>query len=231
MESKKYWEGISNEYADEILKIQPQFYYNSAILINGSLTNCYKVLDVGNGGVINYDFSSIKELVCMDIHTSFDTISKFQKFPNIRFVEGNILEKTYFGDEEFDAIVIQTVLHHLAGKSFAETEKNIEKALKECARIIKKNGKIVIVESTISSLFERLEKIFYSTMQLIFDLIKFDNVYQYSRKSLERKIESLDFVIVHKEEVKLDKYVWLLKFKIPTFLTPLGAMYFEISKK
>ena len=53
----------------------------------------------------------------------------------------------------------------------------------ECMRILKPDGKLLIVESTVVSWFEKIERILYPVMQAFFRLVKFDTVYQYSPTS------------------------------------------------
>ena len=67
---KNYFESFVDEYADEIVSIQPEFYKNAGNHINKALSSLGKkgtVLDIGNGGVINYDFSHLNKLVCAEI--------------------------------------------------------------------------------------------------------------------------------------------------------------------
>lgn len=41
-------------------------------------------------------------------------------------------------DNYYDAIIIQTVIHHLAGNTPRESEQNVLEALRNCKRILKK---------------------------------------------------------------------------------------------
>ena len=230
---KNYFESFVDEYADEIVSIQPEFYKNAGNHINKALSSLGKkgtVLDIGNGGVINYDFSHLNKLVCADLSVSPKAQKRYEKFENIKFCEANMLDLSQFEDNIFDAVIIQTVIHHLAGKTMRQTEENVSIGLKECFRILKMWGALLIVESKVIRLFEIFEKMCYPLMQLFFYLIRFDTVYQYSAQSLLKKIHKMSFEVEDEKEIELDKYIWLCRKKILTKLTPCKAHWIVIRK-
>ena len=185
--SENYFEYFKDDYADEIEAIQPQFYKNAAAYINAVLDklppNC-KCLDIGNGGVINYESDKIGELICADLSVSAKAVKRYADKSNIRFVAGNMLDLKEYENDYFDAVIVQTVIHHLADRHLKQTEKNVAKGINECMRVIKPGGRVLIVESTVAKWFEKLERLFYPFMQCCFRIIKFDTVYQYSYCSL-----------------------------------------------
>lgn len=183
-----YWDRIAEEYADEIMAIQPTFYRNCGKLINSHLRRGYVVADIGNGGVINYNFSELERLDCIDLTTSNKAIEKFKNNENIRFVQGNVFHLDEVEDATYDRVIMQCVIHHLAGENYNKTESNTIRAINECIRVLKPGGQLLILESTVKPWFEKLERVFYPQMQLFFKLIKFDTVYQYSAWSLLKLI-------------------------------------------
>lgn len=226
-----YWDRIAEDYADEILSIQPEFYKNSAQLINASLKGCNDVADIGNGGVINYNISQLRRLDCIDLSLSQKAINRYEKISNVHFKSGNIMDLCSISDCTYDAVIVQAVIHHLAGSTLKQTHKNVEQALKECMRILKPGGKLLIVESTVVPWFECIEKVFYRPMQLFFRLVKFDSVYQFSNTSLIAFIRGLNLPLVHTCEIPLDKYIWLMKHKVLTKLTPCRAVWVELNSE
>lgn len=230
---KNYFEDFKDEYAAEIEAIQPLFYQNAAFHINKVLktmpANC-RCLDIGNGGVINYDSNRIGELICADLSVSDKAVKRYAAKHNIKFVEGNMLNLKEWEKDSFDAVIIQTVIHHLADKRLSQTERNVEQGLKECYRVLKPGGGILIVESTVSRWFEICERVFYPIMQWCFKAIHFDTVYQYSYSSLLKKIIEMDFQVEDTTEITLDKYIWLLRKKVPSKITPCGACWIYIRK-
>lgn len=227
---RNYFGEFVDEYAEEILNIQPQFYKNAADKINRALEllNAKVVLDVGNGGVINYDFLNLKELRCVDLEISELAREKYACYNNIVFSAGNIFELKDIPDKYFDAIIIQTVIHHLAGNSVKESESNVLEALRTCKRVLKDDGKILVVESVVKPWFELVERIFYKPMQLAFRIIKFDRVYQFSAQRLYKLIAT-NWIIEEFDDVGVDKYIWLLRKKILSKITPCRAAWYLIS--
>lgn len=231
---ENYFESFKDDYADEITAIQPEFYANSAKHINEQLVMLkekgdLRVLDIGNGGVINYDRSLIDKLVCADLSVSDKAVSKYAGDDTICFEQGNMLDLKY-DDDSFDAVIVQAVIHHLAGKRMKITESNVERGIRECLRVCKPGGRLLIVESTVSRWFDCLERAFYPLMQFFFSIVRFDSVYQYSGDRLNRKISALGCNVEEYCEVPLDKYIWLLRKKIPSRITPCGAHWWCIRK-
>lgn len=227
----KYWDKIAEEYADEIMKIQPTFFENSAKMINMELKPDLIVADIGNGGVINYQYTDLKKLDCIDLSTSRTAVEKYKKNKNIEFKCGNILHLSDIEDETYDRVIVQCVIHHLAGERFHVTRKNTIRAINECMRILKPYGKLLIVESTVTPWFEKFERRLYGLMQLLFRIIRFDAVYQYSEQSLTTLIRSQGLKITSVKTIEIGKYMWLLKHKVPNKLTPCRAVWICVEKE
>lgn len=234
MNTENYFESFVDDYADEIVAIQPQFYRNTGKLLNNALSSLEdgsKVLDIGNGGVINYDFSNLGELICADLSVSGKAIKKYEKYENVKFCEGNMLKLVQFEDNSFDAVIVQTVIHHLAGKSLRNTEANVAQGIKECMRVLKRGGRLMIVESTVVPWFEWIERVCYPLMQLFFKMIHFDTVYQYSSVNLHKKLKRMGLNIKEYCNIEMDKYIWLCRKKVLTKITPCGACWILIEKQ
>lgn len=227
----EYWDRIADGYADEIMEIQPVFFHNSGKLINNEIQQGEVVADIGNGGVINYKFDHLKRLDCIDLSLSKSAVKKYEKNSNIVFKSGNILHLSDVKDETYDRVIVQCVIHHLAGKDFPTTQNNTIKAIRECMRILKPKGELLIVESTVVPWFEKVERALYGFMQLFFKLINFDTVYQFSAPSLIALITSLNLKIKSTQMIEIGKYMWLLKHKVPNKITPCRAVWICVEKQ
>jgi len=97
-------------------------------------------------------------------------------------------------------------------------------------RVLKPGGRLLIVESTVVNWFEKLERLFYPIMQWGFRIIHFDTVYQYSYTRLLKKVKAMDLKIEETAEVELDKYIWLLRKKVLTRITPCRACWICVRK-
>lgn len=231
---ENYFENFKDDYAEEIEAIQPRFYRNAAAYINAVLDKLppdSKALDIGNGGVINYDSNKIGELICADLSVSDKAIKRYAQRRNIKFVTGNMLDLKEWEDGFFDVVIVQTVIHHLADRKLRQTERNVTQGINECMRILKPGGHLLIVESTVVEWFEKVERLFYPAMQLFFRMIHFDTVYQYSYAGLLKKIRGLCLNIEENAEIKLDKYIWLLRRKVLTRITPCRACWICVRKE
>jgi len=229
-QSKRYFDEISGSYAERIQAIQPAFYKNAAAYINAGLGGCKTVLDIGNGGVINYDFSGITRLDCADLSLSQTIIERYANHENVSFFISDILRLNEIDSSTYDAVIVQTVLHHLAGDTRMQTNKNVLCALASCMRVLKPGGKLLIVESVVTAPFEILERLLYPLMQLFFKLCRFGAVYQYSERSLRRLIQDGGYSLAEYAPVALDRHVWIMGCKVLTALTPCRAVWACIEK-
>lgn len=191
------------------------------------------MLDIGNGGIINYEYSELKKLVCADISVSDKIQQAYKNVPNIEFVETNILDMAIFEDGSFDNVVVQKVIHHLAEDSYKKTRINCMRAMRECIRVLKPGGTLIICESTVSRWFECLEIIFFKLMLKCCDLVKFDRVYQYSPKSLEKLLtkELSDIATLETvSDIGTGQHVLFLGRKFPARLLPCSVTFYLAKK-
>lgn len=224
-----YFDTHAESYAEEIMAIQPVFYENTAKLINSAIRCSASVLDIGNGGVVNYAFSHLERLVCGDLTVSQRAARKYEQFENISFVEADILKLHGYSDGEFDTVIVSAVIHHLAVSTLSETHETVDRAIKECLRVLKPGGRLLIIESTVNRAFEIAERLLYPVMQAFFKAVKFDTVYQYSARSLLKKLSALGLVVEH-ARIDVGPYIWIMGKKLPTFLMPCGAVWVVMEK-
>ena len=95
------------------------------------------VLDAGIGtGVLSkYIIDDVKEIHGIDY---CENMMDFIDDKRIHKYIGDIKNQHFFEDEKFDRIVLRNVLHHCVGC--------IDRAMDECYRVLKPEGKIVISE-------------------------------------------------------------------------------------
>lgn len=67
MNSNPYFSSHTETYVEGILSIQSEFYQNAGRFLNAYLSEGGRVLDIGNGGVINYDHSRLAHLDCAEL--------------------------------------------------------------------------------------------------------------------------------------------------------------------
>lgn len=229
---KTYFDSHSEDYAEQIMATQPVFYENSGRLLNAQLPAGGAVLDIGNGGVINYNYSRLARLDCGDLVVSQQAIEKYREIPNIRFFQADVLDLANIPSNCYDAVVVQCVIHHLAGASFSDSCSRVNAAVAECLRVLKPGGKVLVMESTVTGWFERVERFLYPLMQAFFLLCRFGRVYQFSPKSLERLLsQAAGAQLLSSEKVDIGPHIWIMGKRIPTKITPCGVTFFVLEKE
>lgn len=143
MEKDKFWEYFddeSREYVQTIMDAEKDYYDKAEKFITPILKENDSVLDIGNGGIINYDYSFLKELICADLSVSNKIKEVYKNVPNISFIESNIMDMSNINSERFNAVIIQKVIHHLAEVDYKTTKRNCIKAIHECLRVLHRGG-------------------------------------------------------------------------------------------
>ncbi len=237
MEKDKFWEYFddeSREYVRTIMEAEGDYYEKAEKFINPLLKVNGSVLDIGNGGIINYDYLCLKELVCADISVSPKIEELYKDSPNVSFIKSNIMDMKNVDNERFDAVIVQKVIHHLAEKDYKTTKANCVKAMNECVRVLKPGGVLIVCESTVRRWFECLEILLFKPMLFCCDLVKFDRVFQYSPNSLKRLLENdidKNAYLEWCEDIGTGKHVLFLGRKFPAWILPCGVTFYLIKKK
>ncbi len=228
---KTYFDAHADSYADRIMAIQRTFYENSARLLNARLPENGTVLDMGNGGVINYDHRRLKRLDCADIVVSPSARARYADAPNIRFMKADVLDLGEIHDESYDAVILQAIIHHLAAPTYPKTLDRVRAALGECTRVLKPGGRLLVVESTVKPWFQGVERALFPAMELFFRLCRFGCVYQFSPASLRALLAGLGGLTLEDAEmIDVGPSIWLMGRSVPTRLTPCGACFYALRK-
>ncbi len=164
-------------------------------------------LGTGDGGITKYLKKENKVTTC-DATNKADVKHNFNKFPYP------------FKNKSFDVIVLAEVLEHL---SFPVN------CLKECSRIIKDNGKIIITVPNIASFKNIISILFLGKLTYTAEPeIKFGHVCDYWISRLNE--------IVHRSELKINRwettssYMKYFSITIPKWLYPKRLGEFIIAE-
>lgn len=98
------------------------------------------VLDVGCGTGRLFPFMNVRECryTGLDISDAIIKIAKAQyEAQSVQFLHGDILEIPC-NDDQFDVVVVLAVLHHIPSEVLRR------KALKECRRVLKNDGTLIL---------------------------------------------------------------------------------------
>lgn len=177
------------------------------------------VLDAGSGGVFYYDITRAKTIIAVDLARP-EYLDRFQYPDKIKFVSGDA-RNLPFKDHQFDRIVMQFLIHHLAEKTLKETNQSVQLALTESSRLLAPNGKLLIVESFLPRPLEILENLIYPFSGRLFKLIKFPQVKQFSLTQLAKLIKKSGLEPVNIKQIPKGKYISQLGMRVPAALSPV----------
>ncbi len=180
-------------YLDSISKINKVWYLNIQKEIN-PLIKGKTILDIGNGGIFNFDISLPKKIIAID--PAFKYFFKLKKYSNVVYGFDDARSLKSIKRESVDVVLFQLVLHHVTGKSFNETINNLKQIFVETGRVLKPKREIVIVGSVVFKFLEEIEKIFYYPQIYFFKLFNKPTVFEFSEKTLLSLIQKGNFQLI-----------------------------------
>jgi len=219
----KFFLNEYQRYKDNVGSIDTYSSISSAL--SGELGGIDLLLDIGNGGVFDYDTSSIREIVGLDLFLN-DLPQEIKIPPNVRMVQGSALEipKSL---NNFDGVVMVMLIHHLVGNTVFDCLENVKKTISEAFRVLRPGGKLVIMESCVPEWFFQFEKIVFKPASFIIEKsIKHPATLQYPSYYLLELIKDVGFINAECRNISLGKYVLQFGVKVPTWLTPVQPVLF-----
>jgi SAM-dependent methyltransferase len=204
-------------------------YRNIRRAITGELTGVERLLDVGNGGVFEYDTSVVGSIVAVDLF--------LEELPRSRF-PANVTART--GDalaldeppDHYDAVLHAFVYHHLVGERAGDVIENAARAIAEAERVIKPEGRLIVAESCVPAWFYRVERAAYRPLKALARtplLGGHPATFQLTREMLLAVIADR-FEIQRSYRVPLGGWITQFGRPWPTALTPVRA-YIVIARK
>ena len=173
-------------------------------------------VDVGNGGVFNYDVPALDKLVIVDI--AEDLTKKTVLAPNVSFQYGNAVALP-LDTGQFDTVLLQLILHHLAEYSVEVTRERSRRAIAEAWRVLKPGGRLVILESCLPKYWEIMERWLFPAFSMF--LTRHPLVFQWNWNSLADFCREAGFAEVLLTRVPQGRWIIQLGRKWPTALTPI----------
>jgi SAM-dependent methyltransferase len=123
-----------------------------------------RLLDVGNGGVFDYDTTQVKEIVAVDLFLDRLPASHFP--PNVVARKGDALALDE-PDGSYEAVLEALLYHHLVGSRAADSITNIRRAIAEAERVLRPGGRLVIAESCVPRWFYGFEKVMFRPLTAV----------------------------------------------------------------
>jgi SAM-dependent methyltransferase len=182
-----------------------------------------QLLDVGNGGVFEYDTDQVGEIVAVDLF--LDQLPTEHFPPNVTPRTGDALALDE-GDGSYEMVLEALLYHHLVGHRPADSIRNIRTAVAEAARVLRPGGRLVVAESCVPPWFYGVERALFRPLTVLARtplLGGHPAVLQLSFDQLQQLIaESLSI----ERAYRIPMGRWLTQFgrRWPTVLTPARAV-------
>lgn len=163
----------------------------------GELGGC--LLDVGSGNSWYYNEDKYEKVIFLDY--AINMLKTRDKKVNSMFLNA---DASYMPlkNNSVDLILINSCLHHLAREDIKKTDWGILLCLKECRRVLKKNGRILIFETHIPYYIEKLYKLLFPLLFIITRLVHKPMVRPLSKLALIELINNSSLTIIKNEEIK-----------------------------
>src|SRR6266481_8842053 len=219
-----------SEYHDSIRNIDT--YRTLHQFISKEVAGVGELLDIGNGGVFDYDTSQVGSITAIDLFLGElppDVVAKY--FPqNCRLIQGSALALPE-RDGKFDVVLMVMLIHHLTSTDWRSSWENARLALDEAWRVLKPGGRLLIVESCVPWWFFRFEKpALWFLSRCVKSIFSHPITLQFPvsmiKTALEKKTSKVKIT-----EIPKGKFILQFGFKIPSFLTPARPFAFEAIKE
>jgi len=230
MDISAHFKKHSKKYQHVVKNTNKELYKNIEHELNGELTGT--VLDIGNGNIFNYDIDKLDRVIAIDL-TFEDNMPDTGR---IKRIHGDARDLRMLDSKSCDRVVMQFLLHHIVEKTKKDTDGAVLSALKEAYRVLKPEGKMVIIEMLVHPFMERTENILY---RLNYELLNFINkpmIKFYSENGLREKLLSADFTQINVKRIDMGKSIDPFEailpgvITIPAYLNPTKC-YFIVAAR
>lgn len=151
----------NKQYADDVGSLDT--YRKIREAIDREISGARNLLDVGNGGVFDYDTDLAERIVGVDLFLDGAPSSLSE---NIVLRRGDALALDE-PSEAYDRVLEISVFHHLIGADVDSTLLNIARAVAEAHRVLQPGGRLVVMESCVSTRAFMVERRLFGALRLL----------------------------------------------------------------
>lgn len=195
--------------------------------ISDELGETGSVVDIGNGGVFQYDPRLAERIVAVDPCFAVDEMA-FDDLPqNVTAIPGSA-SSLPLEDESFDTAVLAFLFHHLVGENLGAQREAIRGALSEARRVLKPGGRVLIPESIVSRWFFPIERAMFPALKLVCRtplLGGHPPVLQLPMSTVRDLVEE-QFELSNHYELPCGRWNSVFSYKWPSALTPSSHWIF-----
>lgn len=199
-------------------------YHKIRCAVNQSIAQVDHLLDIGNGGVFDYDTNLVNKITALDLF--------LDKLPDSFACPKNVILRTGSAleipekDASFDGVLMVMLIHHLTGETVNGCIDNMQLAISEAYRVLKPNGKFILMESCIPTWFFHFEKMVYRFAgMLAARFLEHPMTLQYPVELIQAEMKK-KFKQVSVTDIPLGRWVLQFGFKVPSFITPVRPTLF-----
>jgi ubiquinone/menaquinone biosynthesis C-methylase UbiE len=228
-ESMEYFDNLSDDYVRLIVDTQKQIYRN----VNPVLTRRVRgrVLSLGSGPVMNFAATNADHVVCLDIsHNMLAKLPKIDKLDRV-CADAQFLP---FDIAAFDVVVVPFLIHHMAQDSTLMTDKAITHMFSEANRVLRRDGRVIIVDLFIPGILETFERTLFSPTCLLLNKFSKPMMYFYSISNFKEILYNARLAMQFDQLVQMQEKIMptllLPKFKIPARAHPARFHIIEAVK-
>jgi SAM-dependent methyltransferase len=217
--------GANRRYATSVAALET--YQQIRRVIGPEIAGARRLLDVGNGGVFDYDTTLATRVVGVDLFLA-DTPPDLPGNVTLRRGDALALAEP---DASYDRVLEVSVFHHLIGPDVTSSLTNVRRAVDEAYRVLERGGRLVVMESCVSPFAFAVERRLFPTLKA------------FSRTPLMRHPATLQFppdtiAAVIRERfgevstARIPVGRWIIQFGLrwPTALTPARPYLFTATR-
>ena len=215
---KEFFENWTG-YREDLQKTQGLVYRQAEALINARIQDRH-VVDVGNGGIFNYDVSKTKSVAAMDLYP----LPQAENLKNVTYYVGRS-DRLPLEPASHDVVIWQNIMHHMVEDSAGTPLPLLKASLQDARRVLKPDGEIIIIETYCSPFLFWLQGVMFPLTYLVLNWIRHPLVRLLSRQKVTELLEQNGFEVLEQTEIQKDKYMILLGVPVPTRWLPLKIFY------
>ncbi len=198
-------------------------------ILTSKLSGIGRLLDVGNGGVFDYDTACVGDIVGLDLFLDRLPVGHILP-PNVVMVQGDALNMP---EElvDFDGVVMVMLIHHLVGHSISASLDNVDRLLAQAYGSVRSGGRLIVMESCVPWWFYQIERLLFRPAAWFIErTMSHPATLQYPVSVLRSRIERAGFCDVENILIKKRRFVLQFGVKVPSWLTPVVPVLFSAVK-